>query len=132
MQVQNMYLFTVMDSLAFFCGRSSSVHEVAVQPSLENDSLFANTAQCNQKMSIPGKILFVFHSCVSHSFLSGTLLACTASIGTALLLSFYRDDSFWQGKPLAVALGTPLLCVCFFIVSPLQKQNKSLERLPLV
>lgn len=66
-----------------------------------------------KKKSIPGKLLFVFYSCVSHLFRSGTLLTCTASINTALLLSPYPDDFFWQGNPFAMALGTPLLCLRF-------------------
>lgn len=51
-------------------------------------------------------------------FFSGTLLACTASIDKPLLLSLYTDDAFWKGNPFAVALSTPLLCVCFFHCKP--------------
>lgn len=103
-----------MDSLTFCCGRRCGVHEVAVQPSVETDTLFAYAGRSDQKMSItlclPGKVLFIFYSCVSPLFLHGTLLACTASIDIPLLLSLYTDDSFWKGDPFAVTLGTPLLC----------------------
>lgn len=111
-----------MDSLALCCGRRCSVHEVAVQPSLENGMLFAYTGQSDQKMSITpclsGKLLFIFYSCVLYLSLSGTLLACTASIDTLLLLSLYTDDYFWKGNPFAVPLSTPLLCVCIFHCKP--------------
>lgn len=89
---------------------------------MENGMLFAYTGQSDQKMSInpclSGKLLFIFYSCVLYLFFSGTLLACTASIDTPLLLSLYTDDSFWKGNPFAVALSTPLLCVCFFHCKP--------------
>lgn len=80
MQPQNVYCGQEMDSLAFCCGRRCSVHEVSVQPSLKNDTLFAYTGQSDQKMIItlhlPGKLvclfLNLFHICflVEHYLLS--------------------------------------------------------------
>lgn len=68
-----------MSDLAFCCGRKCSDHGAAVQVPLENDTLFVYTGQGNQETSISlhlqGKVMFIFYSCISYLFLSGTWLA---------------------------------------------------------
>jgi len=73
----------------------------------------------------------LFFTAVFRICFSGTLLACTASIDTPLLLSLYRDDSFWQGNPVAVALGTPLFSIFFFHCKPLAEAKEVIRNASL-
>lgn len=68
-----------MSDLAFCCGRRCSDHEAAVQAPLENDALFVYTGQGNQETSISlhlqEEVMFIFYSCISYLFFSGTWFA---------------------------------------------------------